>query len=296
MSELTIITPASSANIGPGFDSLGIALNRYLTIHVERQETWEFEHCSPLLPENDHYKDHLIYKVAKQTASRYGVALPACKVTMDSEIPLARGLGSSASAVMAGIELANQLCELSLTTTEKLTCGADIEGHPDNIAPALLGGLVISVQTKDKGIDYIQLPTLNVDLVAYIPDFELKTAASREVLPSSYSRERATFGSGVSNLMVAALITEDYELAGEMMERDVFHEPFRAELIPHYHAIKETARTNGAYGTIISGAGPVMISFVPEQKTDNVMKKMKKVLPTYEVTQLQIDNRGLQTT
>src|SRR5699024_11250935 len=102
MSQFTITTPASCANIGPGFDSLGIALNRYLTLHVVSQETWEFEHCSPLLPANEHYEDHLIYQVAQRTADRHGRTLPPCKVKMDSEITLARGLGSSASAVMAG--------------------------------------------------------------------------------------------------------------------------------------------------------------------------------------------------
>src|SRR5699024_11745949 len=114
---------------------------------------------------------------------------------------------------------------LSLSTADKLAYGSEIEGHPDNIAPALLGGLVITVQTPDEEIDYIQLPTLDLDLVAYIPDFELKTAAAREVLPETYSRERAAFGSGVSNLMVASLITGNYELAGKMMEKDIFHEP-----------------------------------------------------------------------
>src|SRR5699024_9386995 len=296
MSQFTITTPASCANIGPGFDSLGIALNRYLTLHVVSQETWEFEHCSPLLPANEHYEDHLIYQVAQRTADRHGRTLPPCKVKMDSEIPLARGLGSSASAVMAGIELANQLCKLSLSTTDKLAYGSEIEGHPDNIAPALLGGLVITVQTPDEEIDYIQLPTLDLDLVAYIPDFELKTAAAREVLPETYSRERAAFGSGVSNLIVASLITGNYELAGKMMEKDIFHEPFRAKLIPNYTTIKEQAKKQGAYGTIISGAGPVMISFVPKTQTDKVVAHMKRLLPDYEVTQLQVDECGLQIT
>src|SRR5690625_648312 len=129
-----IITPASSANIGPGFDSLGVALSRYLTLHVSKSEGWEFVHSTKHIPPIRNYKDHYIYKVATRVASWHKKQLPPCKVIMESEIPLARGLGSSASAIVAGIELANQLCHLNLSEEDKFLYAVKIEGHSDNVA------------------------------------------------------------------------------------------------------------------------------------------------------------------
>src|SRR5690625_1829573 len=174
MTMLTITVPASSANIGPGFDSVGVALNRYLTLQVSQSSAWEFAHQSPYLPKEIDYQEHLIYQVAKHVATEYGKTLPPCKVIVQSDIPLARGLGSSASAVVAGIELANQLLNLDLVADQKLVLSTKIEGHPDNVAPALLGGFIISVQTENT-VDYVRIDELPLDLVLYIPDVELKT-------------------------------------------------------------------------------------------------------------------------
>jgi homoserine kinase len=290
----TITVPASSANIGPGFDSLGMAVHRYLTLVVEKQNEWEFEHLSPFLPEETDYKKHFIYQVAKQVAEKYEKPLPTCKVIVDSDIPLARGLGSSASAVVAGIELANQLCKLSLTMTDKLDLATEIEGHPDNVAPAILGGLVVSVKSKNGEVDYIQIPNLDLDIVLYIPNVELKTSEARSILPDEFMRDEATSASGISNVMIAALLTTDYELAGKMMEQDLFHEPYRATLIPNYDLIKKKAKEFGVYGTVISGAGPTMISFAPKGNGQLIAEQMNKVLNNYEVTSLQIDYKGLQ--
>lgn len=294
MSMFTITIPASSANIGPGFDSVGMAVNRYLTLQVEAQDQWEFEHRSPFLPENTNYEEHFIYHVAKQIAEKHGKSLTACKVLVESEIPLARGLGSSASAVVAGIELANQLCGLSLTATEKLKYATEIEGHPDNVAPALFGGFVVTAKSTQEDVDYIKIPTLDLDIVLYIPNVELKTKAARSVLPVEFSRDEATTASGISNVMIASLLANNYALAGKMMEQDQFHEPYRAKLIPNYEMIKQEARKLGAYGTVISGAGPTMISFVPQGKGQEIAEEMGKLLADYDVAPLQIDDQGLQ--
>lgn len=291
-----IRVPATSANNGPGFDSTGLAVNRYLTLVVEPAKQWEFVHHSLYLPPSPVYHQHFIYKVAKQIADRYEQTLTPCKVIVKSDIPLARGLGSSASAVVAGIELANQLCDLALSDQTKLNLATDIESHPDNVAPALFGGLVISVQHANKDVDYLHIPNLDVDLVVYIPDVELKTEDARSVLPDSYKRSEATSASGIANLMIAALLQKDYELAGKMMEHDLFHEPYRANLIPNYQRIKQEAKNLGAYGTVISGAGPTMISFAPKGKGQRIADDMKIMLSTYEVACLQIDTAGLQVT
>jgi homoserine kinase len=294
MNQFKITVPASSANMGPGFDSAGLAVNRFLTIYVKRQEEWSFEHHGHFLPVITDYKEHLIYQIAKKTAERYGVTLPACHVIVESEIPLARGLGSSSSAVLAGIELANQVCNLSLTKAQKLQFGTEIEGHPDNIAPALFGGVIVTTMTPSGGVEYATLPELDLDVIVYIPTVELKTEAARGVLPENFSRKDTTTASGISNVMIASLLTGDYELAGSMMERDIFHEPYRAELIPNYETIKQVAKKAGAYGTVISGAGTTMISFVPKEKTAAITAHMAAQFPNHDVAMLEIDKNGLQ--
>lgn len=290
---LTIKVPASSANIGPGFDSAGVAVSMYLTLRVTKADEWKFVHTTPLIPPVRHYRDHYIYKVAKRVADWNQCELTPCYVEMDSEIPLARGLGSSASAIIAGIELANQLCDLNLTDEEKLDYAVKIEGHPDNVAACLLGGFVVTVKMGDEAT-YKKLPAIDTDLVVYIPDFELKTEDARKVLPKNFEMKDAATASGVSNLMISALLTGDYELAGKMMESDLFHESYRAKLIPNYYDIRSNARKLGAYGTVISGAGPTMISFVPSGKGEYIANKMQQLLPDYNVTALQLDEEGLQ--
>lgn len=294
MKLFTITIPASTANIGPGFDSVGMAIKRYLTLHVFKQDQWEIKHYSPSLPEETHFESHFIYQVAADVAKKYQRKLPSCKIIVESDIPLARGLGSSASAVVAGIELANQLCDLSLNDQEKLNLATLIEGHPDNVAPSILGGLIITATSQNEDVNYLKSAELNLDIVLYIPDVELKTDDARKVIPAVFSSDYAASASGISNVMIASLLAKDYKLAGKMMEEDQFHEPFRAKLIPHYDMIKSEAKRLGVYGTVISGAGPSMISFVPKGQGQEIARQMQILLPDYEVAALQIDYAGIQ--
>lgn len=293
MDSFQISVPATSANIGPGYDSAGVAVSRYLKLHVVKQEKWEFQHNSPFLPADPMAEKHYIYHIAHQIADHVGKSLSPCKVVVESEIPLARGLGSSASAIVAGIELANQLLHLHLSTGDKLHYAVSIEGHPDNVTPCLLGGLVISVMIDGKVI-YKQIPTIDTDIVIYIPDFEVRTTEARKVLPKHLTMEDAAKASGISNLMTAALLTGDYKLAGQMMEKDMFHEPYRAKLIPDYKQIRNEATNLGAYGTVLSGSGPTMISFVPTGDGTRIAEDLQKKLPSYEVKPLKLDRHGLQ--
>lgn len=290
---LQIRVPASSANVGPGFDSAGIAVSRYLTLTIEKSEQWEFIHTTSTVPPVNDYRNHYIYKTAVKVANWHQCNLPPCRVEMDTNIPLARGLGSSASAIIASIELVNQLCHLHLTEKDKLAYAVKIEGHPDNVAAALLGGFVIAVKMGEE-TDYKKLPTLDMDIIVYIPSFQLKTEDSRKVLPKQFQMKDAATASGISNLMVSSLLTGDYKLAGKMMESDLFHESYRSKLIPNYYVIRSKARQFGAYGTVISGAGPTMISFVPRGKGEVIAEKMETLLPNYEIDALQIDEKGLQ--
>ncbi|UUI03994.1 homoserine kinase [Oceanobacillus jeddahense] len=288
MMPFRISVPASSANLGPGFDSMGLALGLYIHLDVEDSDQPAFfAHGSTESEEN-----HFIWNISEQVAKRYGVTLPPCKVQETSEIPLARGLGSSASAIVAGIELANQLGNLQLTDDQKLAFGTEIEGHPDNIAPALFGGLTISTMLEDD-IPSAQLNDIELDLIAYIPKVELKTEVARDCLPDTYERNYAARASAMSNLIVAALYSKDYVLFGKMLENDLFHEPFRKELISNFDVIREKAKAFGAFGTALSGAGSTMLSFVPKGNGSTVKEKMVTQLEGYQVKLLEIDTKGV---
>jgi homoserine kinase len=294
MSCFSITAPASSANLGPGFDSAGLALNRYLTLHVSPNEEWIFEHRSVHLPQAPSAEDHFIFNIAGKLAKEYNAELPPSKVVVESDIPLARGMGSSASAVVTGIELANQLCGLDLNEQEKLQWATKWEGHPDNVAAALLGGFVITATLSEERIEYFQTANLDLDFVLYIPGFELKTEAARKVLPEQFAHSNAAAASGIGNMMIAGLLSGNYGLAGRMMEADLFHEPYRASLIPNYAEIRREAKRLGAYGTVISGAGPTMISFVPKGTGQFMSEHLQAMLPDYSVQLVKLDDQGLR--
>ncbi|GGJ88733.1 homoserine kinase [Lentibacillus kapialis] len=295
MKPFRVRVPASSANIGPGFDSMGLALNLYLTLDISPSDKWEIVQHSPHLPILTNAEDHFIVQIAHDVAARWHAELPACKMAVYSDIPLARGLGSSASAIVAGIELAVKACHLPLTPEEKLELATEIEGHPDNIAPTLMGGFVISTVTAGE-IDWIQLPVPEVDVIVYIPEEDLTTESARQVLPETYKREDAATASALSNVLIAALASDDLELAGKMMERDMFHEPYRAKLISGYEDIKREAKEAGAYGTVISGSGPTMISFAPKGKGQTIADRLSNLMTDHNVALLEIDYGGAVTT
>ncbi|WP_017795542.1 homoserine kinase [Oceanobacillus kimchii] len=290
MKPFRISVPASSGNVGPGFDSTGLALGLYLHLNVLEANSLQFYSDG----ESISTENHFIWNIAEHIAHKHGITLPACKVQEANDIPLARGLGSSASAIVAGIELANQLGNLHLTPEQKLQYGTEIEGHPDNVAPSIYGGLIISTVFEEK-IEHIQLKDIDVDIVAYIPNVELKTSVSRNCLPDSYKRDYAAKASAISNLTIAALYSKDYKLAGKLMEEDLFHEPFRSELIPNFSYIREEAKKHGAFGTILSGAGPTMLSITSKGKGATLQRYMSNLslLADYQINYIPIDYQGI---
>lgn len=221
---MRIIVPATSANIGPGFDSIGVALSKYLSIEVLEESTeWLVEHNLVNIP-----KDHTNLLI--QTALHVKSDLAPHRLKMFSDIPLARGLGSSSSVIVAGIELANQLGNLALSQKEKLEIATRLEGHPDNVAPAIFGDLVISSIVKND-IKSLEVMFPDSSFIAFIPNYELKTSDSRNVLPQKLSYEDAVASSSVANVMVASLLKGDLVTAGWAIERDLFHERYRQPLV-----------------------------------------------------------------
>ncbi|WP_418301981.1 homoserine kinase [Lysinibacillus fusiformis] len=289
-----ISVPGSTANLGPGFDSIGLGLSLYLKLTVTLQDTWDIIHLDDNGPKEFELEEHLLYVIAKKVADQYGQQLPACRVEMASELPLARGLGSSAAVIVAGIELANQVCGLNLTVQDKLNLSSQIEGHPDNATASVLGGLTISSMDEKGNVDTFHINEIDASFVVYVPNVELKTSESRSVLPEQFDRAYAVHASANANMLAAALMARDFQRAGRYMEEDLFHEPFRAKLIPEYTEIRTAARANGAYGTALSGAGPTLISIIPSTLANDFVQTMKNLFPEHQVILTKADEQGIQ--
>ncbi|WP_313963084.1 homoserine kinase [uncultured Streptococcus sp.] len=285
---MKIIVPATSANIGPGFDSVGVAVSKYLEIEVlEESEEWVIEHdLNPRIP-ND--KRNLLIKIALQLAPD----LQPHRLKMTSDVPLARGLGSSSSVIVAGIELANQLANLNLSDHEKLKIATKIEGHPDNVAPAIYGNLVIASSFQNQ-VSAVVSDFPEVSFIAFIPDYELRTVESRRVLPNRLSYKEAVAASSVANVAVAALLKGDMKTAGRAIESDRFHERYRQPLIKEFSDIKFLARKQGAFATYISGAGPTVMVLAPKDKAEQIYQQIKEQGFDGQVFQLQVDTQGVR--
>ncbi|MFZ7942339.1 MULTISPECIES: homoserine kinase [Bacillaceae] len=286
-----IKVPASTANLGPGFDSMGLALNLYLTLEIEKHTQWECSSPCEELKDFPTDESHFICQVAIKTAANYGVDLPPCKIKVTSDIPLARGLGSSAAAIVAGIELADAVGGLHLTKEEKLLHATTWEGHPDNVGASLYGGLVIGCYEQNE-VDMLSFTSLPLELVVVVPHEILLTKESRDVLPSSYSRQEAVQASSTANLLIAALLSHNWTLAGKMMEQDHFHQPYRKPLIASYQEIEKKAKMNGAFGVALSGAGPTVICFAEKGKGQKLAQALDNEFTDMTVKSLSIDYDG----
>ncbi|WP_079710931.1 homoserine kinase [Paraliobacillus ryukyuensis] len=288
-----IHVPATTANLGAGFDSIGVALNLYLTLEVAPSDEWEFIALTEEVKALPTDKQNLIYKIGRKVAKKFGYqSLPPSTVRLTSHIPLARGLGSSATAIIAGIELADVLLELNLSKSEKLEIATAIEGHPDNVAPSLLGGCVIG--HYDQQLDWIQIPINDLIFLAIIPPYELKTTQARAVLPKSFSYQESVQASAVANVSTAAICQGDWDLLGKMMKKDHFHQSYRKKLIPHYDEVTQLVEKD-VYGTFLSGAGPTMITLTTKAVVDRQLDNWKKTYPNFQWLALEVDNQGVVT-
>ena len=285
---MRITVPATSANVGPGFDSVGIAVSKYLTIDVlEAQENWWIEHdLGEEIPSNE---ENLLLQTALQVASD----LPPHRLKMTSEVPLARGLGSSSSVIVAGIELANQLGKLTLSDEDKLEIATKIEGHPDNVAPAIFGNLVVASYV-DQQTNHLVLPFPECALVAFVPNYELKTSDSRNVLPSEWTYKEAVAASSIANVAIAALAKGDLGVAGKAIEADRFHERYRQQLVVEFPQVKEVAHQHDAYATYLSGAGPTIMTLLPVEHAEAFAKDLESKGLNGQVFSLKIDTTGVK--
>ena len=285
---MKIIVPATSANVGPGFDSVGVAVTKYLEIQVcEEREEWMIEHqLGKWIPRDER---NLLLKIALQIVPD----IQPRRLKMISDIPLARGLGSSSSVIVAGIELANQLGNLKLSQHEKLQLATKIEGHPDNVAPAIYGNLVIASSVEDQ-VSAVVAPFPECAFLAYIPNYELRTRDSRGVLPKKLSYKEAVAASSIANVAIAALLTGDMVKAGQAIESDLFHERYRQDLVREFATIKKVAKRNGAYATYLSGAGPTVMVLADPDKMSKIKAELEKQPFKGKLHDLQVDTQGVR--
>lgn len=287
----SIKVPASTANLGPGFDSIGLALALYLEVRGSFSERWEVIPLSEDLKVFPADETNYIVSIAKKVAEAYNKELRPCRMTVCSDIPLTRGLGSSASAIVAGIELANIAGNLHLSAEEKIRHASLLEGHPDNAGASVTGGLVVGWHSEEE-THVISYPLEGIKVIAVIPDYELRTDDSRNVLPKSLGYQDAVLASASANVLLTALLTRNWELAGAMMKKDRFHQPYRSTLVPHLSKVEEAARDSGAVGTALSGAGPTVLCLVEEEKASQVLECLVTTFPAYTVQLINIDNEG----
>lgn len=260
--KVTVQVPATTANLGPGFDCLGLALDLHNTVEVEPAGD---SPCIAVVGEGAEIipRDarNLVYRAIESVFRTVGRPAPGLRITLINWIPLMSGLGSSSAAIVAGVVAANALVDAPLSRAELLRLAVDLEGHPDNVAPALLGGLVI-VALGETGPIYRRLEVPPLPVVVAVPDFRVATATARAALPDKVPLVDAVFNIGRTALVVQALMSGDYMLLERTMH-DRLHQPYRAPLVPGFDEVVEAARGAGASGVALSGAGPSVVAFAP---------------------------------
>ncbi|MEJ1929379.1 homoserine kinase [Nostoc sp. NIES-2111] len=261
ISSVTVKVPGTTANLGPGFDCIGAALTICNQFQFTRQDE------SRLIiqvtgAEADRVQtdeSNLIYQAFVKLHQYIDQPVPGVKIEIDLGVPLARGLGSSATAIVGGLVGANRLAGEPLSQVQVTDLAIAMEGHPDNVVPALLGGCRLAA-TSDAGWEICDVPWhSDVVPVVAIPDFELSTSEARRVLPTEYSRADAIFNTAHLGLLLRGLQTGKGEWLRVALQ-DKLHQPYRQALIPGYDAVNAAAIASGAYGMVISGAGPTLLA------------------------------------
>ena len=265
---IRVQVPATSANLGSGFDSLGIALSMHNRVWMEESDVVDISsRDSTVIPTDEH---NLIDWAAKRLYEQCGRKLPGLRLVQENNIPMARGLGSSSSCIVAGILGANRLLGTPFSQKDLVNFAAKIEGHPDNTTPAIEGGLVASAIEGER-VYSVSVPVSDkIRFAVFIPPFELKTEKARAVLPAQYSRSDAVYNLSRSALMTASLFSGSLENL-RVAVGDRIHQPYRSGLIEGLDSVFRMSYELGSLGTYVSGAGPTIIAMIHAGDADSFL-------------------------
>lgn len=288
---IKVKVPATSANMGPGFDAMGIALNLYNYLYIEEiHEGLSITGC----PTECANENNLVYQSMMHLFKHVGYSSSGLNIRFESHIPMSRGLGSSASCILGGVLAANSIAGQPLNQRELLELAADIEGHPDNIAPALLGGMVISIMDGRRVLSNKVRLHPGLKFCALIPDFTLSTQESRGVLPKMIPYGDAVFNVSRSSLFVSALVNGNFGLI-QYACQDRLHQPYRGPLVDGFESIIRECDRLDCLGVYLSGAGPTIMVILREED-DGFIPNINRYLSTlghgWKSVELQEDPRG----
>lgn len=291
--KIEIKVPASSANVGSGIDCFGIALPLWLRVKVSGAHSLEtvfnegFERDIPL-------ESNLFVRAARRIFEKFGEPLPDMRIEMETDVPEARGLASSASALVAGALCANEWLGAPLTTDELITEASALEGHPDNVAPCMLGGFTVAA-TIDGKVMYKKLDPRGLRVAVAVPDYALSTEKARAVLPQTVTLSDAIAQLQRACLLVAAVACDDRSLLAAASE-DLIFTPARRPLIRGFDEVTAAARNAGAYCSMISGAGPTIMALCGDACADAVAEAMGGAFDRAGITSrslaLRVDDEG----
>lgn len=269
---MKLLVPATTTNFGSGFDTFGLALNLYNTFEFQEGDAFgvEIEGEGKDLPKDE---NNLVIRVYKRACEVFGVPVKPFKLRQINRVPTARGLGSSATAIVGGIEACVRIHSLKVSLEDKLRVAFEFEPHPDNLLPAFVGGFVICVQNGGLVYNKMVFPE-GLSLVFAVPDFELSTEKARRVIKREISLKDAVFNIQRASLLVSALLTGRYELLKVAVE-DRLHQPHRAKLIRGFDKALEAGYSSGAYAVFLSGAGPTVCAVSSVDGKEKVGEAMK---------------------
>lgn len=289
---IKVRVPATSANLGVGYDCMGLALDDYATVTFE-----VIAHGLEILGCEEAYcnEDNLFYQAFLEGLKYMNETVPGIRITVDTDIPYARGLGSSATCIVAGLAGANALFQNRMNRYELFDLATRMEGHPDNIAPAIFGGLCVSFMEEGKPNMIRYGVKRDLQFVTMIPDYEVSTKSAREVLPNNMSYAQAVYQMGRCAALAMAI-----EIGNAMIMKractDQMQEPYRKELIPEYADVNKLCEDAGMITMYISGSGSTMIALTQEETDAGVLAEtIKKRYPTWDVRILKATYDGVQS-
>jgi homoserine kinase len=293
---LRIKSPATSANFGPGFDALGVALGLYNEIIVEKAEgVKEFHWDDPETAINN--EENLILTTMKSVFNMFNYKSAGYKIwSKNCCIPMSRGLGSSAASIVAGIYAANYLMNGKMTQAEIAALATRFEGHPDNVVTCIKGGMVISAVDEEGEVvsSHVSIAP-GIRMIVMVPDYKLSTRMARSVLPDTYSRADMVYNVSHAAMLVTALSQGDFgKLRVALGDR--IHQPYRLRLIPGAEAIFDICRREGSLGEFISGAGPTLISLIPDIDQDfasRIKPQLDQQVLEWKIYELDVCHNGV---